>query len=160
MELSLDAEGRRMLDYLIRIAPEVDPESLSGFRTYSVVHAALGLPMVGRTWGDSLDRQGMGQVATWAHENGYPSITGFIISGDKGQPADGYFNFYGKDPNADWNWWLSEVAAAKRFPWPRPPSDAVSVASTTQPQQAANIAHPGPKARTVADLVFPESRFS
>src|ERR1700761_2460589 len=98
MPLSLDAEGRRILDYLIRIAPDVDPESLSGFPTYSAVHTALGLEMVGRTWGDSLDRQGMGQVADWAHENGYPSITGFIISGDKGQPADGYFKFYGKDP--------------------------------------------------------------
>jgi hypothetical protein len=60
MPLSLDADGVRVLDYLIRIAASVDPDSLSGFPTYSTVHTALGLKLEGRTWGDSLDRQGMG----------------------------------------------------------------------------------------------------
>jgi hypothetical protein len=160
MPLSLNAQGRRMLNYLARIAPDVDPASLSGFPTYSAVHAALGLQMVGRTWGDSLDRQGMGQVANWAHENGYPSITGFIISGDKKQPADGYFKFYGKDPDTDWEWWLAEVAAAKIFPWHRvasPPANAVSTAGS--PQLTANTTYPGQDARTVAELISPDSKF-
>lgn len=159
MPLSLDAEGRRILDYLISIAPEVDPESLSGFPTYSAVHTALGLEKVGRTWGDSLDRQGMGQVADWAQKNGYPSITGFIISGEKGQPADGYFKFYGKDPDADWDWWRSEVAAAKVFPWPQIASPATNPTSATQPQQAVKTPYPSQNARTVAEMASPESRF-
>jgi hypothetical protein len=159
MPLSLDAEGSRMLEYLVRIAPTVDPENLSGFPTYSAVHSVLGLEMVGRTWGDSLDRQGMGQVANWAHENGYPSITGFIISGDKGQPADGYFKFYGKDPDADWSWWLSEVAAAKVFPWPSSSSASSSAPAAGKPSSQTTAPDPRQSARTIADLASPDSRF-
>jgi len=159
MPLNLDAEGLRLLDYLVRIAPSVDPETLSGFPTYSAVHSALGLEMVGRTWGDSLDRQGMGQVAEWANENGYPSITGFIISGEKGQPADGYFKYYGKDPDADWAWWLSEVTAAKVFPWPKVSPIGAAAAATGKPQGLGKPADRRQNARTVAELVSPDSRF-
>jgi len=42
MPLDLDAEGLRMLAYLIRTAPSVDPEALSGLPTRSAVHTAFG----------------------------------------------------------------------------------------------------------------------
>src|SRR5438067_12606088 len=73
--INLDAEGSWILEYLVRIAPTIDPGNLSTLPTYSAVHKILGLQLVGRTWGDSLDRQGMGSLANWAHDNGYPSIT-------------------------------------------------------------------------------------
>lgn len=113
----LSTDGKRLLEYLIQVAGKVDPNDLATFPTYSGIHAALGLPMNGRTWGDSLDRQGMSDVAGWAVASGAPAITGFIVSSDKRQPADGFFRFYGKDPDADGNWWLNEVRGAKSFDW-------------------------------------------
>jgi hypothetical protein len=70
MPLTLDSEGARLLEYLVRIAPRVDPTNLNTFPTYSGVHTTLGLQMAGRTWGDSLDRQGMGSLAHWAQDAG------------------------------------------------------------------------------------------
>ena len=73
--------------------------------------------MHGRTWGDSLDRQGMGEVAGWAANLGLPAITGFIVSSERRQPADGFFRFYQKDPDLDGRWWLEELTKAKTFDW-------------------------------------------
>jgi 5-methylcytosine-specific restriction endonuclease McrA len=159
MPTNLDAAGLRILHYLVRIAPSIDLQTHSGFPTYSNVHNALGLQMIGRTWGDSLDRQGMGQVAEWAKENCYPSITGFIISGETRRPADGYFKYYSKDPDADLSWWLSEVASAKAFSWPKisPSGVATSTASKSQVEEMPR--HPLQNARTVAEIVSPNSRF-
>jgi hypothetical protein len=160
MSLTLDSEGARLLEYLVRIAPRVDPANLNTFPTYSGVHTALGLQMAGRTWGDSLDRQGMGSLAHWAQDAGYPSITGFVVDGEKRQPADGYFKFYGKDSDADGAWWLSEVAAAKGFRWP----DRVAAANAAPhvgepPRESDQHSMPSRDARTIGDLARVDSRF-
>jgi hypothetical protein len=160
MPPTLDDKGARLLEYLVRIAPRIDPSDLSTFPTYSTVHAALDIPMYGRTWGDSLDRQGMGSVANWADENGYPSITGFIISGDKGQPADGYFKYYKRDPDADGGWWLDEVAKAKTFNWAQVISAVNATASpAVQSKGAPPTPNPPQNTRTIQELATDKSRF-
>jgi hypothetical protein len=160
MPLTLDAEGANLLEYLVRLAPLVDPSNLNTFPTYSRVHTALGLQMVGRTLGDSLDRQGMGSLAAWARDSGYPSITGFIVDGEKKQPADGYFTFYGKDPDADGAWWLSEVAKSKVFLWPQQNVQTkVEPGASKRPQELRKVTSPLEDLRTVADLASTDSRF-
>jgi hypothetical protein len=160
MPLTLDSEGARLLEYLVRIAPRVEPTNLNTFPTYSGVHTALELQMAGRTWGDSLDRQGMGALAHWVQDAGYPSITGFVVDGEKKQPADGYFKFYGKDPDADGAWWLSEVAAAKGFRWP----DRIA-ATKAAPHADEQFREPNRHstalrdARTIGDVATVDSRF-
>jgi len=159
MPISLDADGRRLLQYLLTVAPNVDPSTLKGLPTYSEAHRALGLPMHGRTWGDSLDRQGMGNVAGWAKDHGYPAVTSFIINGETKRPADGFFRFYDKDPDADLGWWLAEVAASRSFAWP--------VGSSEPAQAPARISSPANKpkerdlkgAQLVSDIAFEDSRF-
>ena len=79
-------------------APYVSGNEPSMFPTYSAVRKVLGLQLAGRIWDDSLDRQGMRSLANWAHDNGYPSLTEFIISGEMGQPAYGYFKFLREGP--------------------------------------------------------------
>jgi hypothetical protein len=158
--MALDSDGARLLEYLVRIAPAVDPDALNTFPTYSAVHNALGLQLAGRTWGDSLDRQGMSSLGNWTRKAGYPSITGFIVDGERKQPADGYFKFYGQDPDADGAWWLSEVAEAKIFPWAK-----LTVAAKTAPlpgnQRQTPTQHLSPLqgARTVRNLASTDSRF-
>jgi hypothetical protein len=160
MPVTLDSEGAHLLEYLVRIAPSVDPSNLTTFPTYSGVHTAIGLQMAGRTWGDSLDRQGMSSLAIWANDGGYPAITGFIVDGEKKQPADGYFKFYGKDPDADGAWWLSEVMKAKVFSWPQ-----WDVTAKTAPVDSKQLPEPDEfpmhllDARTVGDLASANSRF-
>lgn len=157
MSATLDFEGARLLEYLVRIAPSVDPSTLSTFPTYSGVHTALGLQMAGRTWGDSLDRQGMSSLAIWANDEGYPAITGFIVDGEKRQPADGYFKFYGKDPDADGAWWLSEVAKAKVFSWPQ--RNTAMNATSGRSKQLQEFPKSLQDARMVGDIASINSRF-
>jgi hypothetical protein len=137
----------------------VDPANLTTFPTYSGVHEALGLEMIGRTWGDSLDRQGMSSLAMWANEMSYPSITGFIIDSEKRQPADGYFKFYGKDPDADGAWWLSEVAQAKLHSWPHLTWATKAAAPTKNQPEAHGRYSLHQNAQTVVELVAENSRF-
>jgi hypothetical protein len=160
MPVTLDSEGAYLLEYLVRTAASVDPSNLTTFPTYSGVHTALGLQMAGRTWGDSLDRQGMSSLAIWAKDSGYPAITGFIVDGEKKQPADGFFKFYGKDPDADGGWWLSEVARAKVFPWPhRDTTTSSALDPSKRLQEPSNSPRPLQDARTVSDLASTNSRF-
>ncbi len=159
MPISLDANGGRLLQYLLTTIRSVDPSTLRGFTTYSEAHHALGLAMQGRTWGDSLDRQGMGNVAGWAKDHGYPAITGFIINGETKRPANGFFSFYDRDPDADLAWWLAEVASSKSFNWP--------VVSSEPSEPQGKISKPENKfkerdlkgARLVSDIAFEDSRF-
>src|ERR1700710_1969123 len=159
MPPTLDADGARLLKYLVQIAPKIDLTNLSTFPTYSAVHAALNPPLYGRAWGDSLDRQGMGSLASWADENGYPSITGFIISGEKGVPGAGYFKYYKKDPDADGNWWLGEVAKAKAFDW------AEAIPAVNDPGHLDAQTQRAPQrdslrnVRTLGELAAEKSRF-
>jgi hypothetical protein len=160
MPSTLDSEGAHLLEYLVRIAPNVDPSNLNTFPTYLGVHTALELQMAGRTWGDSLDRQGMSSLAIWANDSGYPAITGFIVDGEKKQPADGYFKFYGKDPDADGAWWLSEVMKAKSFPWPqRDVATNIAPGPSKRPQEPAKYPSLLQEARTIGDLASTNSRF-
>lgn len=63
MPTTLDSDGVRLFKYLLSIASAVNPEAGEGFVTYLAAHKVLGLSKGGFTWGDSLDKQGMGNVA-------------------------------------------------------------------------------------------------
>lgn len=156
MPTTLDSDGIRLFEYLLSIAPAVNPEAGEGFITYLAAHKALGLSKGGFTWGDSLDRQGMGNVAHWARDNGYPAITGFIVSEESMMPAKGFFRFYGKDPDSDFAWWLSEVKAAKAFKWLGTAGTSASSSFVDAPRESDD---PRRGARFVSDIVTPESRF-
>lgn len=159
MPISLDADGRRLLQFMLSIARDVDPSTLKGFPTYSEAHRALGLPMYGRTWGDSLDRQGMGNLAGWAKDSGFPAITSFIINGETKRPSDGFFRFYDKDPDADLGWWLEEAAASKSFRWPVDFSQPLEVPEQLSNPTSRNKERDLKGARLVSDIASEDSRF-
>lgn len=156
MPTPLDSDGIRLFNYLLSIVPAVNPEAGEGFVTYLAVHKALGLSKGGFTWGDSLDKQGMGNVAHWARDNGYPAIIGFIVSEESMMPAKGFFRFYGRDPDSDFAWWLSEVKAAKGFNWPGMDGTSASSSFVDSPKERDE---PRRGARFVSDIATPESRF-
>ena len=97
MATTLDPQGVRLLEYMLKASPRVDPNNLTTFPTaYMEIHEALGLEMIGRTWGDSLDLQGMSSLAGWALENGFPALTGMIIDKTEKRPGNGFFEMYGR----------------------------------------------------------------
>jgi hypothetical protein len=156
MPTALDNDGRRLLQLLIQMAPNIDVPNVGGFLTYLDAHKILGLQLIGRTYGDSLDNQGMGNVAGWAKSNGYPAITSLIISENPPMPAKGFFTYYGKDPMLDINWWLSEAAASKAFDWSKVVNPEGGVAPIQQPPNPA----PDLKgAKLVSDIASKDSRF-
>jgi hypothetical protein len=160
MATTLDHQGARLLQYMLKASSRVDPDNLTTFPTYMGIHEALGLEMIGRTWGDSLDLQGMTSLAGWALENGFPALTGMIIDKTEKRPGNGFFEMYGKDPNADFAWWLSEVAKARAFSWPIGSVTPERVHPAAAPQGVPPATSLGGRnARTVADLVLANSRF-
>lgn len=117
MHWELDAPAAKLLRHLITLLPAIDANDPRTFTSYKAVHNALGLTLSGPTYGQSLNSQGMGVLAEWANERGYPAITGLITSESEHRPEKGFFKFYGKDELADIPWWLGEVAKAKVFDW-------------------------------------------
>src|SRR5579883_1983430 len=160
MPTVLTTEGMRVLEYLIRVAPNVDLNDLNTFPTYLGAHEALGLEMIGGTWGESLDRQGLGSLAEWTLENGFPAITGFIIDKTEKRPGKGFFKLYGKNPDIDATWWLSEVRKSKAFPWSevlRSNSDRLSANNQSDEKRITFSLRKN--ARTVREVTSEHSRF-
>ena len=86
------------------------------FCGYKEIHATLGLPRKGFNWGSSLSKQGLGDLAKWATQNGLPAITGLVVSEAEGRPGPGYFNVNGV-PTYDDTWWLKQIDASIRYDW-------------------------------------------
>ncbi len=66
-----EPEGERLLKCLINRAPAVDLNNFETFPTYSGVLAALRLDDIGRTPGQSLEIQGLWNLAHWIFERGF-----------------------------------------------------------------------------------------
>ncbi len=134
----------------------ISVSDLGTFPTYMSVHEALALGQIGKTWGDSLDRQGMSNLTVWAFENGYPALTGMIVDKAEKRPGNGYFQMYGKDSLADGQWWLDEVAKAIKFRWPTLDHPGVPVVAPKDDEIA--ISETESQVRTLADLLKADSR--
>jgi hypothetical protein len=112
----LDEPGHRLLAYLVAHLPAVEPKDPRTFVGYKDAHDALGLPLLGASYGVSLKSQGLNSLADWTVSHGLPGITGLIVDREKLQPGEGYFKLLGfdKDPFAKW---ANEIARAKVFDW-------------------------------------------
>ncbi len=156
MATSLNEEGRRLLAFLRARFTRISVSDLATFPTYMSVHEGLALGQIGKTWGESLDRQGMSNLAVWAFENDYPALTGMIVDKGEKRPGNGYFQLYGKDSLADGQWWLDEVAKAVTFRWPTVDESGRTMAAVEQEDTATGRAKT--EVRTLADLLTAESR--
>jgi hypothetical protein len=160
MPTTLEPEGERLLKYLTDRASTIDLNNFDTFPTYSGTLAALDLDDIGRTPGQSLDIQGMSNLAYWVFDRGLPAITGFIIDKTEKRPGKGYFDLYSKDADLDGAWWLSELAKAKSFPWRQSVQANIAVVhpapickTELSPTASRKVVH------TVRDLAQTNSRF-
>jgi hypothetical protein len=112
--LSLNAQ--KLFRHLVSLTTNINPKDPSTFTGYREVHQALGWGMVGRTWGESLSRQGLDELAAWLLEHGAPALTGIVVDKSSYQPGEGYFVMYGNPPDR-YAWWEAQMRQAQSFDW-------------------------------------------
>lgn len=116
MGTELSATELRILNLLIRQLPKVRPGYAPSYLGYKEAHEALGLEMHGTTYGISLQVQGLESLARYLRRLGAPALTGIVIDKKAGWPSHGYFNVHQRAVD-DFQFWIDETAAAKRFDW-------------------------------------------
>jgi hypothetical protein len=114
--MPLDRDGERLFLRLLDELPRINPRRPETFLGYQRIHEDLGLPQKGLTYGSSLERQGMGNLAYFLKKEGLPSLTGLIVDEGSRMPGRGYFELYDKTED-DFDWWRNEVEKAKKFDW-------------------------------------------
>ena len=116
MELD-DYDAEKLLRALIRKIrdPNFDPTKPRRFLGYKECHDMLGISMVGKTWGHSLQLQGMDKLAKWIKSNALPAVTGLIVDTKNSMPGGDFFKFY--ERAIDREWWLNEVRKSHNYDW-------------------------------------------
>jgi len=114
----LDEQGRRLLQLLVSQLPKTDPDHPERMIGYKQAHDILGLRQVQADWGESLKSQGLENLAQWTKDEGKPAITGIIVNSTTLSPGAGYYRLFERN-NDDWDWWRSQVSAAKSYDWSR-----------------------------------------
>ena len=84
--------------------------------SYKDAHDELNLQMLGPTYGESLEHQGLSSLADWTQAEGKPGITGIIIDRTTSRPGGGYFRLFGRTSD-DFGWWAKQVRQSKQFDW-------------------------------------------
>ena len=101
-----------------------DPRKPQKFLGYMEVHRLLRWEKhpSQKTPGNSLDYLGLGDLAEWARDNGYPAVTGLVVTfanddiSKLNQPG-GKFYTINKRRKDDIAWWMDEVRKAIAFDW-------------------------------------------
>jgi HNH endonuclease len=113
-------QAQNLLDWLYRRLQPVRPGDISTYSSYGqALHDLRLKPLIRKTAGQSLQPQGLDDLAKWTAENDMPGITGIIINvSDPApkQPGDGYFTMYGRAVG-DIEWWHEQVRRAKLYRW-------------------------------------------
>jgi 5-methylcytosine-specific restriction endonuclease McrA len=112
----LDPAGMRLLNLLVNHVRKLKPGRPPTFLGYKNVHDLLGLSQQGRTYGESLQRQGLNTLADWTEKTAKPAITGFIIDKSENEPGEGYFTLFGRKAG-DYSWWNQELTKSISFDW-------------------------------------------
>ena len=111
----LSKPGQLILELLVKHLPKAKAGNPGTYITYKTVHEALGLPLQGATYGESLTRQGLANLADWAIAKRLPAITGLIVSAETLEPGPGYFKLFGTQP--DYRRWEAEISLSKTLDW-------------------------------------------
>lgn len=92
------------------------PDDERSFMGHGDVHKKLGLEKRGPNWGNSLNAQGLGNLALWIRQKQLPALTGLIVDQTNFQPGDGYYRAYNRPLN-DRAWWMDQIRQAIAFDW-------------------------------------------
>lgn len=116
--LGLTPRAQRILRLLVEYVRthKIVPSDPSTFIGYKPIHDALGLNMVGTTYGESLSKQGLGELAQWTKDKRLPAITGLIVDQGSLMPGKGYFEMFERD-EMEFRWWQREIEQSLVQDW-------------------------------------------
>lgn len=114
--MEIDLLGKNLLALLVAHLDKVVPGQPQTYIGYKQCHDALGLSQLRERWGESLKGQGLSSLANWTESNGFPGITGIIVSLRTNRPGRGYFSLFGRG-EGDFDWWTDEIRKSKKFDW-------------------------------------------
>lgn len=132
--------GKRVLrEILVHMAThKVIPNQPQTYAGYKQIHDVLGLKLLAKTYGDSLSKQGLGDLAVWTKENGLPAITGMVVDQSSFKPGQGYFDLFEKD-ETDYEWWADEIRKSLPYDWAQFLAPlSFSASSPSEPQETRN----------------------
>ena len=112
----LTQEGRKLLELLVCHLGNVKPDNLKTYITYKEVHEKLNLPLDDKTYGRSLQHQGLNSLGDWTEFKKLPAITGLIVNESNWMPSDDYFALFGKS-KMNVQWWENEIKKSIVFDW-------------------------------------------
>jgi hypothetical protein len=138
MMSELDAQGYRLLAWLIGKLNNVVPGRPETYVSYKDAHEELNLQMLGPTYGESLKHQGLSSLANWTEETKKPGITGIIIDRSTRMPGEGYFQLFGKTTDS-FEWWADQVRQSKQFDWSPYLSDSLRPAVEPSPSTRLGV---------------------
>jgi hypothetical protein len=110
MSSELTLQARRLLQHLEERLSSVVPGRPETYAQYKDVHDVLQLSMQGKTFGESLQRQGLESLARWCIQHNLPAITGLVVSGASFEPGEGFFRVH--DRNSDEYDWCRETCVS------------------------------------------------
>jgi hypothetical protein len=113
---TLDADGKSLFKFLQEHLVSANRNG-PGTISYAEVHHRLDLQMMGRNFGESLQRQGLSSLAAWTTANGLPKLEAIIVREQEGTPGMGFWNSNSRDEIVDIQWWWDEVAKVKKHDW-------------------------------------------
>jgi hypothetical protein len=104
------------------------PETYIGYKR---IHDDLNFTLKAESYGDSLSKQGLGVLAEWTKENGYPAVTGIVVDTSTKFPGAGYFTLF-KPKGDQYAWWEDEIRKSLEFDWHLFVPEADPLPQTTQ----------------------------
>lgn len=142
----LNTDASRLLDWIVSKFNRCIPGKPETYLGYKEAHVDLKLPMLGDTYGTSLQRQGLDALGEWTKNTGKPAIADVVVDKTTSQPGGGYFKLFGKT-SMDFAWWEEQVRQSKAFDWsPYLPAD-----ETAPPAPPALQPSPAPPFPPLAD---------
>jgi len=116
--MELAPNGADILRFLVKFTKSHsikadDPRTFAG---YKEIHDYLHLPMMGSTYGESLSKQGLADLAEWARDNNLPAVTGLVIDKQTWMPGEGYWTVNNKT-DYDFKWWKEQIEKSILFNW-------------------------------------------
>ena len=122
------------------------PETYVG---YKELHDKLQLRQLGGTFGESLRRQGLDDLAEWTKEDRHPAITGLIVGQEDFLPGPGYFKAFRRVD--DFPWWTEQVVASVTYNWRQflptattdttPPTTIVATDISEPPERVSSLTY-------------------